>query len=65
MAQENDISKLPVGEKVIPSQEFVRYCETEFEKRLNTGEDFDEATYRKAMDMVTAKLKLLEAENMA
>ena len=65
MAQVNDTNKLPVGTKVIPSEEFVRYCEAEFDTRLNSGEDFDEAGYREAMEMVTAKLKLLEAEIVA
>ena len=64
MAQENDINKLPVGTKVVPSEEFVQYCEDEFEKRLNSGENFDEDGYREAMEMVTAKLRLLEAETM-
>jgi hypothetical protein len=65
MAQENVVNKLPVGTKVIPSEEFILYCEAEFERRLNSGEDFDEAAYREAMEMVTAKLKLLEAEGEA
>jgi len=65
MAQETDIKKLPIGIQVIPSEEFVRYCEVEFERRLNTGEDFNVAAYREAMEMVAAKLKLLEPETVA
>ena len=65
MAQENDLNKLPLGTKVIPSEEFVLYCEGEFERRLNSGEDFDEAAYREAMEMVIAKLKLIETEGAA
>jgi len=65
MAQENDLNKLPLGTQVIPSEEFVLYCEAEFERRLNSGEDFDEAAYREAMEMVTASLKLLETESAA
>ncbi len=65
MAQETDLNKLPVGTKVIPSEEFVLYCETEFERRLNSGEDFDVDAYREAMEMVMTKLKLLEAEGEA
>lgn len=60
MAQENDKNKLPLGTQVIPSSEFVRYCEAEFETRLNSGEDFDQAAYREAMELVAAKLSLLE-----
>ena len=65
MTQENDLNKLPIGAQVIPSEEFVVYCEAEFERRLNSGEDFDESAYRKAMEMVTAKLKQLETESAA
>lgn len=60
MAQENELNKLPVGTKVIPSEEFTRYCEAEFEIRLNSGEEFDEAAYREAMEMVIVRLRLLE-----
>lgn len=65
MAQENDTNKLPVGTKVVPSEEFVSYCEDEFDKLLNSGEGFDEAGYREAMAMVAAKLRLLEVETEA
>ena len=69
MTQENvnesDTSKLPRGTKVIPSEEFINYCEVEFERRLNSGEEFDEAGYREAMEMVLAKLKHIEAEGQA
>ena len=65
MALETDFIKLPAGMKVIPSEEFALYCEAEFERRLNSGEDFDVAAYQEAMDLVMTKLKLLEAESMA
>jgi hypothetical protein len=65
MAQDTDSYRLPLGTKVVPSEEFVRYCETEFEKRQNSGDYFDEDGYREAMEMVTAKLRLLEAEILA
>lgn len=65
MAHETNIKKLPIGTQVIPSEEFIHYCEVEFERRLNSGDDFDVAAYREAMDMVAAKLKLLESENVA
>lgn len=44
------------------SEEFSAYCEAEFERRLNSGKPFDEALYRKAMDMVVARLVRLEEE---
>jgi len=65
MAPETDFIKLPAGTKVIPAEEFAVYCEAEFERRLNSGEDFDVAAYREAMELVITKLKLLEAEGMA
>jgi hypothetical protein len=43
-----------------PSEEFTDYCEAEFERRLNSGESFDETAYRKAMAMVLERLVTLE-----
>ena len=65
MALETDFMKLPAGTKVIPSEEFVLYCEAEFERRLNSGVNFDVAAYHEALELVMTKLKLLEAEGMA
>lgn len=45
-----------------PSEEFSAYCEAEFERRLNSGEVFDEPQYRKAMSMVLDRLARLEYE---
>lgn len=45
-----------------PSEEFAAYCEAEFERRLNSGEPFDEILYRKAMTMVLDRLTQLEEE---
>ncbi|MCB1803076.1 MAG: hypothetical protein KDI82_15400 [Gammaproteobacteria bacterium] len=45
-----------------PAQEFVAYCEAEFDRRLNSGETFDESLYRKAMAMVLDRLTRLEEE---
>ena len=45
-----------------PSEEFSAYCEAEFERRLNSGEVFDEGLYRKAMAMVLDRLTRLEYE---
>ena len=43
-----------------PSEEFSAYCEAEFERRLNSGDGFDETLYRKAMTMVLDRLLRLE-----
>lgn len=45
-----------------PSEEFSAYCEAEFEHRLNSGEEFNEPLYRKAMAMVMERLIRLEQE---
>ncbi len=45
-----------------PSEDFAAYCEAEFERRLNSGEAFDEKAYRKAMAMVLERLVRLEEE---
>lgn len=45
-----------------PSEEFTDYCEAEFERRLNSGDTFEEAPYRKAMAMVLDRLVRLEEE---
>jgi hypothetical protein len=45
-----------------PSEEFSAYCEAEFERRLNSGETFDETLYRKAVAMVIDRLERLENE---
>jgi hypothetical protein len=45
-----------------PSQEFALFCEAEFERRLNSGNDFDEQRYRRAMGLVMEKLQRLEDE---
>jgi len=45
-----------------PSHEFAAYCESEFERRINSGVGFDEPQYRKAMQLVLDKLARLEDE---
>jgi hypothetical protein len=44
---------------------FATFCEAEFDRRRNAGEAFAEADYREAMEMVVARLSLLEAEGEA
>jgi hypothetical protein len=45
-----------------PSDEFSAYCEAEFERRLNSGEVFDEAAFRAAKQLVFERLVALEQE---
>ena len=44
-----------------PVEEFSAYCEGEFERRRNSGEPFDEAGYREAMQAALHKLRRLGA----
>ena len=44
------------------SEEFSAYCEFEIERRLNSGEAFDQAAYRRGMALVLERLTLLEDE---
>lgn len=48
-----------------PSEEFSAYCEAEFERRLNSGEKFQEARYRKAMAMVLDRLIQMERKGQS
>ncbi len=43
-------------------QDFLAFCEAEFERRRDTGEEFDEASYKEAMDLVVRKFQALEVE---
>jgi len=45
-----------------PSQEFSAYCDSELERRVNSGKGFDEHQFKKAMELVMTKLEKLEQE---
>lgn len=65
MSLDNDYPPLPSEKQAPPSEDFAAYCNAEFERRLNSGNEFDEAAYKEAMDMAMKKLVLLEDEGMA
>jgi hypothetical protein len=44
------------------AQEFLDYCAAEKERRLNSGESFDEETFDQAIQMVLNKLGVLADE---
>ncbi|WP_052199396.1 hypothetical protein [endosymbiont of unidentified scaly snail isolate Monju] len=48
-----------------PAAEFAAWCEAEFERRRNSGDDFDEEHYHKAMQLVIERLQRLEDEGRA
>ncbi|WP_428623836.1 nodulation protein E [Sedimenticola sp.] len=48
-----------------PSEAFSAYCNAEFDRRRNSGEAFDEAAYREAMQLTLQKIRQLEEEGYA
>ena len=65
MSPESGNKPFAAGGPNAASEVFRKYCEAEFERRANTGDDFDEAPYREAMEMVLKRLRHLEAEGLA
>ena len=47
------------------ADDFSSFCTAEFERRRNSGEDFDESGYRSAMELALKKLRLLEEKGSA
>ncbi len=46
----------------ISTAEFIAYCDCERERRLSSGEPFDQERFEKAIEMVLAKLHVLADE---
>lgn len=46
----------------ISAKEFLDFCNAERERRLNSGEAFDQAQFDEAVEMVLRKLRLLAEE---
>ncbi len=44
------------------SEEFLAYCDAERERRLNSGEPFDQEAFEQAVQMVLDKLRVLADE---
>ena len=65
MSGEDQIKPLSTSELQGPTKDFARYCEQEFERRRNSGEPFDEAAYREAMEMTLLRLQAMEEEGYA
>ncbi len=43
-------------------EEFTNFCHEEKERRMNSGEDFDEIAYEEAKELTLRKLQVLEDE---
>jgi len=65
MSGEEQISTVEPIRVRRPSEAFSAYCEAEFERRRNSGESFDEATYSEAMKLALRKIRQLEEEGYA
>jgi hypothetical protein len=65
MSLDNDYPPLPSERQAPPSEEFAAYCAAEFERRINSGSEFDEAAYREAQEMAMKKLVNFEEEGLA
>ncbi len=69
MSLDTELAPNPASVKsaatISTSDEFVNYCEAEFERRRNSGEEFDEASYREAMEMALTRVRQLEDEGLA
>jgi len=47
------------------TESFAEYSAMERERRVNSGEEFDEALFDEAVDLVARKLQKLEDEGLA
>ncbi len=65
MSTETDSKPFASSGPNAASEEFRKYCEAEFERRLNSGGAFDTEPYREAMEMVLKRLRQLEEEGVA
>jgi hypothetical protein len=46
----------------VSAREFLAYCNAERERRLNSGEAFDQTSFEEAVEMVLRKLHTLAEE---
>ena len=60
MTEESGAATPSIIRQTRSSEEFVAYCEGEFDRRMNSGDEFDEEGFREAMDVALAKLRKLE-----
>ncbi len=47
-----------------PTKEFLHFCDIEIEQLLNSGKDFNEADFYKAVELVVKRLKNIEEDSM-
>lgn len=59
-----DVTNKPLNmtERRTTIEEFTSYCLEEKERRMNSGEDFDEQSFDEAKELTLRKLQILEDE---
>lgn len=57
-----DPKPLNMTERQTTIEEFTSFCHQEKERRMNSGEDFDEKAFEEAKDLTLRKLQVLEDE---
>lgn len=60
MEEKTENKLLITEEKLSPSQNFSRYCDMEFERNRDADENFEEDTYKEAIELTLRKLQILE-----
>ncbi len=53
---------LNITERQTTIEEFTSFCQEEKERRMNSGEDFDEQAFEQARELTLNKLQVLEDE---
>ncbi|MDX2503542.1 MAG: hypothetical protein QNL62_03565 [Gammaproteobacteria bacterium] len=53
---------LNITERRTTIEEFTHFCMEEKERRMNSGEEFDEQAFEEAKELTLRKLKILEDE---
>ena len=57
-----DPKPLNMTERQTTIEEFTSFCYQEKERRMNSGEDFDEKAFEEAKELTLRKLQVLEDE---
>ncbi len=62
MSNDVTIKPLNMARRQTTIEEFVHYCQEEKERRMNSGQDFDEQAFTQAQELTLHKLQVLEDE---
>ncbi|MCW8929784.1 MAG: nodulation protein E [Gammaproteobacteria bacterium] len=57
-----DTKPLNMTERQTTIEEFTNFCHEEKERRMNSGDDFDEKSFEDAKELTLRKLQVLEDE---